>query len=60
MQPGDLVFWSRDGTISGIGHVAVYIGNGNVVQAPRSGGYIDVVRIDQVESGSVGVTRPLT
>jgi cell wall-associated NlpC family hydrolase len=60
LQPGDLVFWSQDGTIAGIGHVAIYIGNGNVVQAPHSGGQIEVTPIDQVESGSVGITRPLT
>lgn len=60
LQPGDLVFWSKDGTIGGIGHVAIYIGNGNVVQAPYSGGYIEITRLDQVESGRIGVTRPLT
>lgn len=60
LQPGDMVFWSHDGTVAGIGHVAVYIGNGNVVQAPHSGAYIDVVPINQVESGAIGVTRPLT
>nr|MDP9168698.1 NlpC/P60 family protein [Actinomycetota bacterium] len=26
LQPGDLVFWSQDGTIAGIGHVAIYVG----------------------------------
>lgn len=60
LQPGDLVFWSSDGTIGGIGHVAIYLGNGNVVQAPHSGAYVDVVRLDQVEPGKIGVTRPLT
>lgn len=60
LQPGDLVFWSGDGTIGGIGHVAIYVGNGNVVQAPHSGAYVDVVRLDQVEPGRIGVTRPLT
>jgi cell wall-associated NlpC family hydrolase len=60
LQPGDLVFWSGDGTIGGIGHVAIYVGNGNVVQAPHSGAYVDVVRLDQVEPGKIGVTRPLT
>jgi cell wall-associated NlpC family hydrolase len=60
LQPGDLVFWSRDGSVDGIGHVAIYIGNGYVVQAPRSGAYITVTRIDQVEPGRIGVTRPLT
>lgn len=37
LQPGDLVFFSRDGTPSGIGHVAMYIGDGDVVEASRSG-----------------------
>jgi cell wall-associated NlpC family hydrolase len=60
LQPGDLVFWSSDGTINAIGHVAIYIGNGNVVQAPHSGAYVDVVRLDQVEPGRIGITRPLT
>ena len=60
LQPGDLIFWSADGTINGIGHVAIYIGNGDVIEAPESGEYIKVARIDQVEAGRIGVTRPLT
>jgi cell wall-associated NlpC family hydrolase len=60
VQPGDLVFWSKDGTINGIGHVAVYVGNGYVVQAPRSGARIQVTPLDMVEPGRIGVTRPLT
>lgn len=60
LQPGDLVFWSTDGTIGGIGHVAVYIGNGNVVQAPRSGELITVTPLGNVERGAIGTTRPLT
>ena len=60
LLPGDLIFWSGDGTIGGVGHVAIYIGDGKVVQAPHSGAYVGVVRIDQVEPGKIGVTRPLT
>jgi cell wall-associated NlpC family hydrolase len=60
LEPGDLVFWSHDGTIDGIGHVAVYIGAGQVVQAPQSGDHIRVTPIYQVESGDMGATRPLT
>ncbi|MEO9109000.1 MAG: NlpC/P60 family protein [Jatrophihabitantaceae bacterium] len=60
LQPGDLVFWSSDGTVDAIGHVAIYVGNGNVVQAPHSGALIGVVPLDQVESGRIGVTRPLS
>lgn len=60
LEPGDLVFWSKDGTINGIGHVAVYIGNGYVVQAPHSGDVIRVTPIYEVEAGKMGATRPLT
>ena len=60
LMPGDLVFWSGDGTVSGIGHVAMYVGGGNVIQAPFSGAYIEITPLDQVESGYYGATRPLT
>lgn len=35
LEPGDLVFYSYDG--GAIAHVAVYVGNGLVVHAPRPG-----------------------
>jgi peptidoglycan DL-endopeptidase RipA len=60
LQPGDLVFWSRDGTVEGIGHVAIYLGDGRVVQAPQSGDVIRVTPIYEVEAGTMGATRPLT
>jgi peptidoglycan DL-endopeptidase RipA len=60
LMPGDLVFWSDDGTESGIGHVAIYIGNGNVIQAPFSGAFIEITPLNRVESGYYGATRPLT
>lgn len=58
LLPGDLVFWSYDGTPGGIHHVAIYLGNGQVVQAPQSG---DVVKISPMWfSGYFGATRPGT
>jgi peptidoglycan DL-endopeptidase RipA len=57
---GDLLFWSDNGTVGGIGHVAIYIGNGNVVQAPQSGDVVKITPWDQVEFGYYGATRPLT
>lgn len=60
LQPGDLVFWSGDGTIAGIYHMAMYIGNGNVIQAPESGEVIRVTNLWNVTSGYYGATRPLT
>jgi peptidoglycan DL-endopeptidase RipA len=60
LMPGDLVFWSGDGTVAGIGHVAIYIGNGNVIQAPYSGAYVEITPLGEVESGYFGATRPLS
>lgn len=37
LQPGDLVFWSSNGTQSGIYHVAIYIGGGQMIEAPVPG-----------------------
>jgi cell wall-associated NlpC family hydrolase len=50
-QPGDLVFYH-----SPISHVAIYIGGGNIVEAPRPG---DVVHVRAVNwANVVGVSRP--
>lgn len=58
LLPGDLVFWSYDGTAAGIHHVAIYLGGGQVVQAPNSG---DVVKVSPLWlSGYFGATRPGT
>lgn len=54
LQPGDLVFWD-DGT-SSVQHVGMYVGNGDVVDAPHTG---DVVRIQAIwGNGLVGAGRP--
>ncbi len=37
LRPGDLVFWSSNGAPSGIHHVAMYVGGGQIVHAPRTG-----------------------
>jgi GrpB-like predicted nucleotidyltransferase (UPF0157 family) len=44
----------------GIHHVAIYIGGGDVIQAPQSGDIVRVTPLDQVDSGYFGATRPLT
>ena len=33
LQPGDLLFWSNNGSDSGVYHVAIYTGNGSYVEA---------------------------
>jgi cell wall-associated NlpC family hydrolase len=42
LQPGDLVFFA------GLGHVGIYVGNGQFIHAPHTG---DVVRIDSLSEG---------
>lgn len=47
-QPGDLMFPST-------GHVQMYVGNGKVIEAPRTGGVVQVV---PVRSSYIAVRRP--
>lgn len=37
LQPGDLVFWGSSDDPSSIYHVALYVGGGQIIQAPRTG-----------------------
>ena len=54
LQPGDLIFWN-DGT-SSVQHVGMYVGNGNMIDAPHTG---DVVKIEPIYYGGlVGAGRP--
>jgi cell wall-associated NlpC family hydrolase len=57
LQPGDLVFWaSNPGNPATIHHVAIYLGGGQIVQAPESG---DVVKVSSMWwSGYAGAVRP--
>lgn len=43
VQEGDLIFWSNNGSESGIYHVAVYVGDGQIAQArnPQAGISVD-------------------
>ena len=51
LQPGDLVFFNVD-----LGHMGMYIGNGNIVQAPRTG---EVVKMSPLSGRNVvGAARP--
>ena len=38
LQPGDLVFFSNPGE-----HVAMYVGNGMIIQAPYTGAFVEIV-----------------
>ena len=58
VQPGDLLFSAgSDGTPTNPGHVVMYLGGGQVIQAPQTG---QDVQIDPVDLASVVVaTRPV-
>ncbi len=53
LQPGDLVFYH-----SPISHVAMYIGDGRVVEAPNSGNNVRIRNDGLTRSGVVGYGRP--
>jgi cell wall-associated NlpC family hydrolase len=47
LQPGDLLFYHTDPTAPGyISHVAIYLGNGWMIQAPQPGMEVEVVPAD--------------
>jgi peptidoglycan DL-endopeptidase CwlO len=51
VQPGDLIFYN-----SSIDHVAMYLGNGQIIQAPHTGANIDIAPM--TEMPIYGATRP--
>ena len=57
IQPGDLLFSAgSDGTPANPGHVVMYLGGGQVIQAPQTG---QDVQVDPIDLASVVVaTRP--
>jgi peptidoglycan DL-endopeptidase CwlO len=50
LQPGDLVFYS------GLGHEAIYVGNGQVIHAPTFGDHVRVASVDMMKP--YGYARP--
>jgi cell wall-associated NlpC family hydrolase len=57
LQPGDLVFFAgSDGTMTAPGHVGIYLGDGQMINAPYTG---TVVRVDTIDwTDYVGAARP--
>jgi len=54
LRPGDLIFFHH------LGHVVIYIGNGYVVQAPHTGGFVEITPLDSAwfMATLVGATEP--
>ncbi len=57
LAPGDLVFWAHGSDPSSIHHVGIYVGEGRMVHAPRTG---DVVKVSALWGGIYGAVRPVT
>jgi cell wall-associated NlpC family hydrolase len=52
LQPGDLLFWGA----GGISHVGMYVGGGDIINAPETG---ELVRVEAIwNNGLVGAGRP--
>ncbi len=57
IEPGDLLFHpGSDGTAASPGHVVMYLGGGQIIQAPQTGEDVQVDPLDP--SGVVVATRP--
>jgi len=57
IAPGDLLFWAYNtGDPASIHHVAMYLGHGLMVQAPHTGGHVEVSPV--YLSGLIGAVRP--
>ncbi|GGN67276.1 lipoprotein [Streptomyces albiflavescens] len=44
LKPGDLMFWSTDRSPGRIHHVSMYIGNDEMIHAPRTGKNVEIVK----------------
>jgi cell wall-associated NlpC family hydrolase len=59
LLPGDLLFWAYDpGDLSTVHHVAMYLGDGKIVQAPQPGEFVEVTTMWL--SGYAGAVRVAT
>jgi cell wall-associated NlpC family hydrolase len=56
LYPGDLVFFGSGPTA--VEHVGIYVGNGDMIDAPYTGAVVRFDRVASVPLGYVGATRP--
>ena len=61
LKPGDLVFFSDDGTVGGMSHVGIYCGKGEMIHSanPDSGVVITSLSTDYYDSRYLGAKRVL-
>ena len=60
LKPGDLVFWDNSSRNPGADHVEIYIGNGQVIGAPRPGTAVRIRTLGANEAGAWGVSMGLS
>lgn len=56
VEPGDLIFYIMES--GGPAHVAMYVGNGTIVQAPHTGAYVSYAPLYESGMEPVGAARP--
>jgi cell wall-associated NlpC family hydrolase len=54
LQPGDLVAWDHQSGDGGPDHIAIYIGNGQIIEAPHTGANVRIRKLGKNE-GAMGV-----
>jgi cell wall-associated NlpC family hydrolase len=60
LLPGDFLFYANDTSDpSTIHHVSMYMGNGQMIEAPYSGAFVQIVPVT-FGNGYIGATRPGT
>lgn len=45
LTPGDLVAWDNSSRNNGADHIAIYIGNDQIIEAPRPGGHVQISKL---------------
>lgn len=58
LRPGDLVAWDNSSRNNGADHIAIYLGNGLIIEAPRPGLSVRIRHIDNDLEGGWGVSIP--
>lgn len=48
-QPGDLVAWDNSSRNNGADHIAIYLGDGQILEAPRPGAQVRIRQLDPDE-----------
>src|SRR5690606_37803625 len=44
-QPGDLIAWDNSSRNNGVDHIAIYIGHGKMIEAPRTGLNVRIIDV---------------